>query len=305
MDPLPTARRRVDRARAGDLDVAGLVESQDAIGRLPWSREAYEVGRLVEAALVGSADRGAVCRILERLLGPLTTVQALLLADDDPLTEPFPENPWGILPTDRRSDALSRLWDAVEDRAPRLVAELHGRVAGLVLCRGRRGPGLGYLFFHELDSADPDDPDLPPFDRRAALAWERFGDLQGFVGAAPAGGPFPRPIPAPLAALYAIHGGLRGRMWQLSGPADLRTWDTVVPPRPDGRLRTEDPNDAALAPDQLLCVLGYGDDRSDLLDLRDPRSVVRGWGDGRLYAGGGRPFWAWVDALHPLWLGAT
>lgn len=45
----------------------------------------------------------------------------------------------------------------------------------------------------------------------------------------------------------------------------------------------------------------YGDDRHDLLDIRDPdEPVVRMWGDRQLYPRTGRPILEWLDSMTPV-----
>ena len=207
--------------------------------------------------------------------------------------------------------ALTHLWAGFADRAPNLVLELRKRVIGLALCESVHDGDLvlAYLHYHELPKYEL--PDLhggaPPFDRRSGLAWESFGDIASFTGAAPlVGAPTLKPgitIPSPLRELYAVHAGLGDSMWSLSGPARLLWWSEMLDHAEPTSVRADSDEDDVLS-SQLLCFFGYGDDRSDLFDLRDPTEpLVRSWGDGYLYDGGGEPFWEWLDGQRDLMLG--
>jgi hypothetical protein len=94
---------------------------------------------------------------------------------------------------------------------------------------------------------------------------------------------------------------MRGGMWWLSGPEDLLTWSEMLGHTEPARVRAEDPAEEILSSD-LVSFFSYGDDRSDLFDIRPgpAGAVVRAWGDGELYAGPGERFWDWFDEKPPL-----
>ena len=296
------------RARAGEDVTRELLAHATALAALPWSQETFAVDRLVRLALLASPKREGIDRVIEKELplGCSATVTALLLPDDDPLRECLPENPWHLPPDIPLAHALEQLWRPIDD--PDFLGELKKRVLGLALLREAGGAAmLGYLLYQERDSFDVPlehrERARPSFDRRAAFAWQPFGDATLVVGRAPAAGsPTLRPgvrVPPCLAELYAIHGGMKGGLWSLYSPGSLLLWSEMLGHDPPRFVNAEDEDEERMS-DQLLAFFSYGDDRSDLFDLAEDDPPVRAWGDGMLYASEGEPFWDWFTDKHTL-----
>ena len=301
-----------DKVRAGEAVAPdALVAALDELVAEPWSDEMYEAKRAVTLALLASSTRVALYRAIAELapIGTPATIQAVLLDEGDPLTEPFPENPWGIGPHATLVGAIDHVWDLFE--APRLTNALLERVLALVLLDLPDGPHLGYVRVYELDSYAIDKAHAgkprPPHDRRHAMQWLPFGDVTMFLGAAPSDATHGKygPIPAPLRVLYRCHAGLHDGMWRLAGPDDLLRWSQMLGHETPTFVDAEDP-DEQIRSDELVYFFGYGDDRSDLFDMRDPdEPVIRAWGDGHLYEGGGELFLEWLEDKTSLMLGIS
>lgn len=288
-----------DRVRAGEVVPAGdLAAALDELAAAPWSTEMYQAKRAAELALFATGSREGLHRaVTERLasFGP-ATIRGILLAEGDPLSEPLPANPWGIAASASLRSAIDQVWNHVD--APALTRALRERVLGLVLLERGGQQQLGYLHVHELEGITS----RPPHDRRDAPQWLPFGDITLFVGNAPAVGT--HPVPAPLERFYRVHAGLRDTLWNLAGPARLVPWHDMLgcPPTQQVSPDADEPIEAQ----QLLGFFGYGDDRSDLFDLRDPdEPLVLAWGDGQLYGTVGVPFPEWLDSQTSLFLGIS
>lgn len=310
---LAPALALLDRARGGEDVTDALLAEAARLEALPWSTERYAVQRVIRLAWLAAPDRrGLHAAIRDSVAGQMDArVIAVVLRDDDPLSEPLPANPWRIPPGAGLDAALTHLWSGFAERVPHLVAELRARVIGLALCESTHDGALAlaYLHYHELPAYERPDRhgEAPPFDRRAGLAWEAFGDLSSFTGAPPlVGAPTLKPgieVPPPLRELYAVHAGLGDSMWHLAGPEGLLWWSEMLEHTEPTSVRADSDEDDVLS-SQLLCFFGYGDDRSDLFDLRDPTEpLIRAWGDGYLYDGGGELFWEWLDGQRGLMLG--
>ncbi len=299
----------VDKVRAGAaVPTAELGDALDVLDAQPWSTKVFEAKRTLLLALFGGSSREGMLRALAaelpmRISG--AEIRGVLLDEGDPLSAPLPANPWGIRRHHTLVDAIDHVWDLFD--APRLTGALLERVVALVLLEHAGAPLLGYVRYHERDSYDIPKAFAkkrkPPFDRRTALAWEPFGDLSMFAGAAPTTAKTTKRrwrIAEPLRALYRVHAGLGDGMWSLAGPTELMPWSEMLGHDSPQVVAAEDA-DEQIRSDQLLYLFGYGDDRSDLLDIRDrDEPVVRAWGDGHLYAGAGEPIGEWLEGLTPL-----
>ena len=290
------------------VDVADLLREFERLDAEPWSQETFAAKRKIQLALFASGDRDAVQRMLQSEIWMFEgTIRGVLFDEGDPLSEPFDDNPWGIRKTESLVGAIDHVWNLFD--APALTQSLLERVIGLVLLDTAQGPRLGYVHFHERSSYDiPEafsDKRRPPFDRRHAVDWEPFGDISLFVGDAPNEAATTKSglaLPAPLRALYRVHGGLHDTLWHLYGPEQMSPWSSMLDHKEPTIVRAEE-DDEGIRSDQLLHFFSYGDDRSDLFDVRDPDEwVVRSWGDGRLYAGAGEPFLEWLEAKAPFML---
>lgn len=333
-DSLSELRAAIDRARAGEDATAALLEHLEAVQGLGWSEASYAVTRVAHLALLaGPTFEGVVRAIQGRALFTLgidaQRPSGLLLRDGDPLNRPFPENPWGIPPTSSLEDALARVWAPVRDEAGAFFADLEDHVVGLALYEDARTREsvLGYILFHELDRYEIDEAlvgvDKPPRDRRSGLLWEPFGDVAMIAGRAPSAAERTQgglAIPAPLAAFYRVHGGLRSATWRLSPPDQIITWSEMLGHTTPQPVDAMDDAERILSSD-LLSFFSYGDDRSALFHLtgrpfhltgrpfhptgRPSDPPVRIWSDGRLSqagAGAGEPFWDWFDRSSSLLL---
>ncbi|MFC7248160.1 hypothetical protein ACFQO7_37355 [Catellatospora aurea] len=312
---LDQAHAHLELARAG-MDVsADLLRSLAALDELPWSTQRWEVIRVIRLALLSSTGGDHFPAVLgdllpqRHLLGEAPGLRGLILRDGDTLGVPFAANPWQIGPSARLDEAITRVWSAVDVLAPGFVERLRRRLLGLAMFTGTAdAPVLAYLHYRESERSTVDggsrDASRPPFDRRHALAWAPFGDVSAFLGDAPAHRPQVRDgawLPAPLRALYSVHGGMGDGMWQLWGPGFVRPWSQVLGHHEPARVRVEGNAQTRLS-SELLEFFSYGDDRSDVFDLADDPDdpPVRAWGDGMLYAHRGVPFWDWFDGQATL-----
>ena len=295
--------------RVGEVvSTDALVAALDALAGEPWSDAMYQAKRAITLALFASSSKEAVHRAIAEIGSHAPgTIRGVLFDEGDALSEPFPENPWGIAPSATLVGAIDHVWDVFD--APNLTNALLERVLGLVLLDTHDGPQLGYLHVHELSSFQVAEAHAgvprPPHDRRYAQHWLPFGDMSMFAGAAPSIAPRGTScaVPAPLQILYRVHGGMHDGMWNLSGPDQLITWAQMLDVDPSHVVRAAD-EDEKIRADQLVCFFGYGDDRSDLFDIRDPdEPVIRAWGDGQLYEGAGTPFLEWLEDQTSLILG--
>lgn len=290
-----------ERVRAGERVTTGdLLSTLRRLDSLAWSEAGCTIRRTLLLALwAGSTREGMHAAVLDQLpIGVSGTVRAVLLRDDDPLSMPFPDNPWLIRAGDSLAGTLERLWANVD--APGLTSAIAERVQALVLIDLRDGPILGYVRMD--DRYAPARPDAtPPFDRRHGLQWE--ADLSMFIGNPPAYATKHRcgfSFPEAMRRFYAMHGGLRTWSWQLCGPDEVLPWNEMLHHEPPRAVSTEDSLES-IRSDQLLMILSYCDDRSELLDIRDPDDiVVRSWAEGRLDAGAGLAFFEWLDARRSL-----
>jgi hypothetical protein len=301
-----TAYEIADQLRAGaTVAPEVLLAAHAELDGEVWSTSQSQAVRVVTHALLASSSKDAVHRAIAEI-GSFApgTIRGLLFDEGDGLTEAFPDNPWGIGPHATLVGAIDHVWDLFD--APELTNALLERVLGLVLLDTHDGPHLGYLHVHELSSDDIDEAfaskQRPPHDRRYAMQWLPYGDVAMFIGAAPSAASRGRScaVPAPLQILYRVHGGMQDGMWRLSAPEHLITWAEMLDVDPSHLVRASNPDEKIRA-DQLVCFFGYGDDRSDLFDIRDPEApLVRAWGDGQLYEGDGEPLLEWLEGQTSL-----
>jgi len=280
-----------------------LIAELDRLDALPWSNETYAKKREVLLRLFGSSARDEVRRALIDALpmqvgGHDVQIRAVLFDEHDPLSEKFPDNPWGIRPHHSLVEAIDHVWDFFD--VPALTTGLLERVMGLVLIEDRDELLLGYLHVHELDDYQVDsellDKPKPPHDRRHAVDWIPYGDITMFVGHAPSEATeskYGHKLYEPLRRFYRVHAGLQDGMWHLSGPDGLLPWNQMLDHDPPKNVGGEDEE---IRSDQLLSLFGYGDDRTDLFDIRDPDEwLVVQWGEGHLYDTRGTPFGEWLE----------
>lgn len=278
-----------------------LIAKLDALDAEPWSQETYEKKRGIVLELLAGATREGVERALRYAL-PMqmraATIRAVLLDEHDPFSQPFPDNPWGITPHHDLVDAIDHVWDLFD--APKLTQAMLERVMGLVLIDDGGVPLLGYLHVHELESFEIDGEYAkkakPPFDRRHAKDWLPFGSVTMSIGRAPSEATtskYGHTLFEPLRRLYRVHAGIFDTMWGLSGPDDLLPWNRMLEHDPPRNVSDEN---EPIRSDELLYFFGYGDDRSDLFDIRDPEEwLVVAWGEGHLYDNKGTPLAEWLD----------
>lgn len=293
----------VARARAGEDVVRELIRHHLALRELPWSSEAYAAARGVCLALFGSASREAVEIVLRDMLPrgfAGAALRGMMFREEDGLRAPFAASPWALDGEEESIDAaIIRIWSAAPEAEP-LAVELARRVVGLALFEHEQQSFLAYVVYSEMDCYKAPAGDRPPRTRKAALAWQPFGDVGVVIGAAPTL-QFPGATPMPLRSFYRVHGGLRDGMWSLASPSELTRWSDML--GHGGPVQCEDPGEECRAED-LLSFFSYGDDRTDLFELtRSGR--VRAWGDGVLYRRAWGSFSAWLRDHVGLLVGAA
>ena len=291
--PVPASPRTPAEVLA---EYRGLAEDDDT-GR--WSlqpallatRDPEAVGLLLADVLMHSRLKGAALggMLLQGGLGDV----------------PFPENPWGVTPSDGLDEALNRIWEPLDELSPQFTATARARTLALVHVTGADGePALVYLTWGHDD------------DRyTSTLAWQpkrtgvRLDALDADVHVRTVIGTAPRmadpdeiipllagPIPRPLQDLWAVHHSLGGGFGDSGVGGELGgnvlsfcdgDWE-------EGLKRT-----GGTPPDRLITEVGRGDFHSAVLDLdmldAAGNPTVANWAWKEWGTGDHRQFWDWLD----------
>jgi hypothetical protein len=313
---LEDARREVARIRAGGAIGLGTEWHLAVLLDLPrWSPELDELICVLRLALFSSSDRMLVERVITgtvpfvREIGWVQRPLGLILRAGDPVSTPFPGNPWGIPPTATLDEAITCVWGSVAAPAAGFVAEMRRRLLGLALYdRGNGSMVLKYLVYREKGryevAGELRGAPRPPFDRRHARDWEPFGELRVFYGDDPVADPAAPSglsLPSGLRARYGVHGLMGNGMWDLIHPNHLARWNILIQEQEPTRMQTLDASEARMS-DDLVMFFASGGSPCHVFDLAGdgPEPLVRYY-DGQLYPG--EEFWSWFADHTALLLG--
>lgn len=215
-----TAFEIAERARAGEtVAVAALEHALDEIVHPGDGPEYHAAYHALVHALLASNELAGVYRALREQLPDGAEIRGILFDEGDPLAMPFPDNPWRIAPGATIVEAIDQIWDL---DAPTLVNALLARMIEVVLVDLAGAPHLAYLQYTTTQVSSAREP---PHDRRYAVAWLPFGQLDIFLGAAPAVPPAPA-----LEPLYGVHGALRAVHFELLPPDQIADGVFFRPP---------------------------------------------------------------------------